>query len=140
MKQNRCSEERIESAKKLVKKLKKFCQHYEVNTKGEDVGRIYCKVCEKNLGAVSSTLKNHINTHEHKQALEKSIDLDRNEKNKKNELNQISNNSFNNTGNSRNSSNLRNSYTVNNNGSELESEIDWFPNVQSPKALDFSIF
>ncbi|CAG2107839.1 unnamed protein product [Medioppia subpectinata] len=70
---NRCIEDRIESAKKLVKKLYKFCPFYSVSTDGEDAGRVYCKICERHLGAVSSTLKNHVNTQEHKQAVEDSI-------------------------------------------------------------------
>ena len=70
--QNRCIEDRIESAKKLVKKLSKFCPYYEVTVNGEDAGRVFCKICERHLGAVSSTLKNHINTQEHKQAVEDS--------------------------------------------------------------------
>ena len=71
--QNRCIEDRIESAKKLVKKLNKFCPYYEVTVNGDDAGRVFCKICERHLGAVSSTLKNHINTQEHKQAVEDSI-------------------------------------------------------------------
>ena len=71
--QNRCIEDRIESAKKLVKKLNKFCPYYEVTLNGDDAGRVYCKICERHLGAVSSTLKNHVNTQEHKQAVEDSI-------------------------------------------------------------------
>lgn len=66
----RCIEDRIESAKKLVKKLHKLCPFYEVSTIGEDAGRVYCKICDRYLGAVSSTLKNHINTQEHRQACE----------------------------------------------------------------------
>jgi exonuclease VII small subunit len=141
MKQNRRFEERIESAKKLVKKLQKFCSHYEVSTKGEKAGRVYCKVCERHLGAVSSTLKNHINTQDHRQALERNTDSVRNEKNKTNELNRISysNNNYNSI-NPRNSSNLRDFNALNNNGSEFDIEIAWVPGFQSPNSCDFSTF
>ena len=66
----RCIEDRIESARKLVKKLHKLCPFYEVSTNGDDAGRVYCRICDRYLGAVSSTLKNHINTQEHRQAYE----------------------------------------------------------------------
>ena len=36
-------------------------------TDGEQAGKVWCKMCERYLGAVSSTLKNHINTQEHKE-------------------------------------------------------------------------
>lgn len=68
----RCIEDRIESARKLVKKLHKLCPFYEVSTNGDDAGRVYCRICDRYLGAVSSTLKNHINTQEHRQAYEDS--------------------------------------------------------------------
>lgn len=70
--QNRCIEDRIESAKKLVRKLNRFCPYYEVTVNGEDAGRVFCKICQRHLGAVSSTLKNHVNTQEHKQAVDES--------------------------------------------------------------------
>lgn len=66
----RCIEDRIESARKLVKKLQKVCPFYEVSLSGEDAGRVYCHICCRFLGAVSSTLKNHVNTQEHRQAYE----------------------------------------------------------------------
>ncbi|UXI16635.1 hypothetical protein NH340_JMT02578 [Sarcoptes scabiei] len=66
----RTIEDRIESAKKLVRKLRKICPFYEVKIEGEDAGRVYCRICDRYLGAVSSTLKNHINTQEHRQAFE----------------------------------------------------------------------
>lgn len=65
-------EDRIESARKLVKKLHKMCPFYEVCTNGDDAGRVYCKICDRYLGSVSSTLKNHVNTQEHRQAHEDS--------------------------------------------------------------------
>ncbi|KAJ6218211.1 hypothetical protein RDWZM_009368 [Blomia tropicalis] len=68
----RCIEDRIESARKLVKKLNKLCPFYEVSTNGDDAGRVYCRICDRYLGAVSSTLKNHVNTQEHRQAYEDS--------------------------------------------------------------------
>ncbi|OTF75185.1 hypothetical protein BLA29_007283, partial [Euroglyphus maynei] len=68
----RCIEDRIESAKKLVKKLHKLCPFYDVTTTGIDAGRVYCRICDRYLGAVSSTLKNHVNTQEHRQACEDS--------------------------------------------------------------------
>lgn len=68
----RCIEDRIESARKLVKKLHKLCPFYEVSTNGDDAGRVYCRICDRFLGAVSSTLKNHVNTQEHRQAYEDS--------------------------------------------------------------------
>ena len=68
----RCIEDRIESAKKLVKKLHKLCPFYDVTTTGIDAGRVYCRICDRYLGAVSSTLKNHVNTQEHRQAFEDS--------------------------------------------------------------------
>lgn len=71
----RCIEDRIESARKLVKKLSKLCPFYEVSTNGDDAGRVYCRICDRYLGAVSSTLKNHVNTQEHRQAYEDSQQL-----------------------------------------------------------------
>lgn len=65
-------EDRIESARKLVKKLQKMCPFYKVGTNGIDAGRVYCSICDRYLGAVSSTLKNHVNTQEHRQAYEDS--------------------------------------------------------------------
>ena len=67
---SRSLEHRIEAAKKLVKKLRRQFPFYEVSSVGPEVGRVYCKVCKRYLGAVSSTLKNHANTQEHQQAVE----------------------------------------------------------------------
>lgn len=41
-----------------------------MGTNGDDAGRVYCNICNRYLGAVSSTLKNHVNTQEHRQAYE----------------------------------------------------------------------
>ncbi|KAH9512020.1 hypothetical protein DERF_010436 [Dermatophagoides farinae] len=45
---------RIESVKDLIKKL------HNVTTTDIDAGRVDCRICDRYLGAVSSTLKNHI--------------------------------------------------------------------------------
>ena len=70
IKQEKSIDEKIESAKKLIKKLKRAFPFYEVITNGNDAGRIWCTTCQRHLGAVSSTLKNHVNTQEHKEASE----------------------------------------------------------------------
>jgi hypothetical protein len=141
LKQNRCLEDRIESAKKLVKKLHKFCPHYEVSINGEDAGRVYCKVCERHLGAVSSTLKNHVNTQEHKQALEDSINGNSNENNKINGFNKIAcNKSSNCNNNQMNPTNTTQPpHKSNNNGLDLDFDIAWVPGFQSPNSVDYGI-
>jgi len=146
LKQNRCLEDRIESAKKLVKKLHKFCPHYEVTINGEDAGRVYCRICERHLGAVSSTLKNHVNTQEHKQALEDSISGNFNESNNRNNAyhrmaaSKITNNGNNNQTNPQNTSQLQNTSNGNNNGLDFEGfDIAWVPGFQSPASVDYTI-
>lgn len=73
IKQEKSVDEKIESAKKLIKKLKRAFPFYEVITNGSDAGRIWCTTCQRHLGAVSSTLKNHVNTQEHKEASEDTV-------------------------------------------------------------------
>lgn len=153
--QNRCIEDRIESAKKLVKKLGKFCPYYEVSVNGDDAGRVYCRVCERHLGAVSSTLKNHINTQEHKQAVEDSISGQNININNPNDNNGrvsavsirptgavISNGSINSVRANPNQlqvpSNAISAQNSTNNSFDFETfDIQWVPGFQSPNTVDY---
>lgn len=61
----------IKSAQRLVKRMvgQNVCQHYQVIAEGDSVGKVKCSVCDEVLGAVSSTLKKHVITDRHKEAL-----------------------------------------------------------------------